>query len=538
MTTLNNIDLLSVAVTVAAITILGFVAFFNDRTSVTNKSFLFLSVAASLWSIVNYLSYQFSSPAVILWLFRFVLFFAVWYTFALFQFFYVFPGKTMDWPRWYARILVPAVILVDLFTLTPFTFKGIQTIGAAGQAPVAQPGFGIAIFGMLIVSLVISAFVLLLKKLLRAEKTERAAYALVLAGATITFLCHIVFNYILPAFFNITRFLELGAVFIFPLAGLTAYAIIRHHLLRVKVFAAEAMTFVLAIVTFAEVTVSKGTAVIIFQTVVFVLVLVFGILLIQSVQREVEQREELEHLNKKIEASNAQLAELGRFKSELLSLASHQIRSPLAAMKGFITLVIGGSYGEVSDKAKEALGKVQQSADELIGLINTLLDVRKVEEGKMEYSFEKADLVPIVAGTVDSIMPLAETKKLSLTAALPPSPVTVSIDKEKFKQVVQNLIDNAIKYTPAGFVKVELKAEQGKASIVVSDSGYGIPAALIPFLFEEFIRDERIKKEVRGTGLGLYIARKIVEAHGGTLVAESPGEGKGSTFRATIPLAQ
>lgn len=520
---INNIGLLSVAIAVAAISILGFIAFFNNRKSITNQSFLFLSIGASLWSIVNYLSYQFTSPLVVLWLFRFVLFFAVWYTFGLFQFFYVFPEEKIQWPRWYACVLLPIVALVDLFCLTPFTFKSISVIEGSGYVSVAEPGFGIIIFGILIITLVISAFAILFRKMIRVEKKERIAYAIVLAGATITFLLHIVFNYILPAYFNSTQFLELGALFIFPLVMLTAYAIIRHHLLEIKVFAAEALTFSLAIVTFAEVIVARGIAVIIFQSIVFVLVLVFGILLIQSIQREVEQRQ--------------QLAELGRFKSQLLSLASHQIRSPLAAMKGFITLVIGGSYGPVDDKAKVALGKVQRSADELIELINTLLDMRKVEEGKMEYTFEKMDLVPLVAGTVDAITPLAQAKGLSFTSTLPKEAVMVNIDKEKFKQVIQNLIDNAIKYTPAGFVKVELTTGQGKATIAVSDSGYGIPATLVPYLFEEFIRDERIKKEVRGTGLGLYIARKITEANGGTLIAESPGEGKGSTFRAALPIA-
>jgi len=258
------------------------------------------------------------------------------------------------------------------------------------------------------------------------------------------------------------------------------------------------------------------------RTAIFVLVLVFSVFLIQSVHREVEQRE--------------QLAELGRFKSELLSLASHQIRSPLAAMKGFITLIMDGSYGEVSDKIKETLGKVKGSADELIDLINVLLDVRKVEEGRMEYQFEKLDLTPLVAETVAALMPLAQAKNLTLTSDIGTAQVLVNIDRIKFKQVIQNLIDNAIKYTPSGFVKVVLRTDTVHAFIVVSDSGLGIPASLLPVLFEEFIRDERVKKEIRGTGLGLYIARNIAQAHGGTLVAESPGEGKGSTFTVTIPL--
>jgi signal transduction histidine kinase len=282
------------------------------------------------------------------------------------------------------------------------------------------------------------------------------------------------------------------------------------------------LAFVLAVATLLELVISQSLTEVLLRTAIFVLVLVFSVFLIQSVHREVEQRE--------------QLAELGRFKSELLSLASHQIRSPLAAMKGFITLIMDGSYGEVSDKIKETLGKVKGSADELIDLINVLLDVRKVEEGRMEYQFEKLDLTPLVAETVAALMPLAQAKNLTLTSDIGTAQVLVNIDRIKFKQVIQNLIDNAIKYTPSGFVKVVLRTDTVHAFIVVSDSGLGIPASLLPVLFEEFIRDERVKKEIRGTGLGLYIARNIAQAHGGTLVAESPGEGKGSTFTVTIPL--
>src|SRR6185312_15719700 len=137
-------------------------------------------------------------------------------------------------------------------------------------------------------------------------------------------------------------YIPLAAVFFFPFIAFTTYAITKYHLLSVKVISAEIFAFLLTIVTFSEIIFSQTLLQILFRVGEFILVLVFGILLIQSVQREVEQREELEKLNEKIEADNKQLAELGRFKSELLSLASHQIRSPLAAMKGFITLIVGG----------------------------------------------------------------------------------------------------------------------------------------------------------------------------------------------------
>lgn len=244
----------------------------------------------------------------------------------------------------------------------------------------------------------------------------------------------------------------------------------------------------------------------------------------------------MEDRYKKIQADNEKLEALGRFKGELLSLASHQMRARLAAIKGYVALVMDDSRSGMSDKAKEMLARAQASADELINLVDTLLDMSKIEEGKMEYCFEKTDLAELVAVAVDSVVPLAAAKNLSMTFHHTTTNLLVNIDKQKFKEVIQNLLDNAVKYTPSGFVDVELNTDGSKAFITVSDSGLGIRSSLIPFLFEEFIRDERVKKEIRGTGLGLYIARKITEAHGGTISAESPGEGKGSIFKISLPI--
>jgi signal transduction histidine kinase len=142
----------------------------------------------------------------------------------------------------------------------------------------------------------------------------------------------------------------------------------------------------------------------------------------------------------------------------------------------------------------------------------------------------------IVHDVVDILQSIAHAKKLEFTYQAPDKEILVNADAEKLKQVIQNLIDNSIKYTPSGYVHVALKEEGGAAVMTVADSGVGIPAALIPHLFEEFIRDERVKKQILGTGLGLYIARKITEAHGGKLWATSAGEGKGAEFYARIPL--
>ena len=533
MTSLVNLDLFSVGIAIAGMGILGFIVFFDNRRSATNRAFLLFAIVAIIWGISNYLNSQFDTPKAALWNLRLHLFISVWYAFALFRLLLIFPKEKAELSQRYKFVLIPSVILVSVLTLTPFVFSKIVTLAPIGEVSDPDRRPGILLFAMIAVYLVFGGIFTLLKKLIRARGIEKTQFRYVFIGIITTFSLIIGFNLILPVFFHKLRFIPLGAVSTFPLAAFMAYAIFRHHLLNVKVITTEILTFVLAIVTLFEVVISKDILVLIFRSGVFALVLGFGILLIKSVLREVEQREQLQKLNEELEAAKAKLEDLSRFKTQLLSLASHQIKAPLAAIKGFVSILTDGLYGEINDKVKVTLGKIKYSADDLIDLINNLLDLRKVEEGKMEYTFQKTDLKKLVQGVVEELRPLANHgKNLEFTFTAPDGDAFVNADPQKLKQVIQNLVDNAIKYTPEGFVRVELVDEKEKGTIALSikDSGLGIPADLLAHLFEEFIRDERVKRQIRGTGLGLFIAKKIVEAHGGQLWAESGGEDKGSAF--------
>ncbi len=557
MSTITNIDLFAVGIVAAASLILGIAVFISNRKSVTSTLFLFFVLMSVAWSIVNYLSYQTNDLDFKLWTIRLVLFFAAFFVLSFFMLMKTFPEEKMDM-SWSARwILLGITSAVAFFSLSPYVFPDV-ILSPTSQIAQPVPAFGIGIFGIFVVSLIIAGIVSLVKKMRSAEThLAKVQFGYLLIGVTIMFALIIVFNFLFPVILQDSRFVPLAPIFIFIFIACTAYAIFKHHLLNVKVITTEILAFLLTVATFSEIIFSQTLVEVLFRVGEFILVLIFSLLLIKSVLKEVEQREELERLNKQINEQNAKLEDLSHFKSELLSLASHQIKSPLAAIKGFASLIGEGSYGEVGAPVKEAIGKIQKSADGLIGLINTLLDVRKVEEGKMEYKFERTDLNAMVAGFMDLLKPLADQKKLEFTFVSPrdtdgkPKPVWVNADPEKLKQVVQNLTDNAIKYTPSGFVKVTLKEGPpvpgaanadantagaiGTATVSVNDSGLGVAADLIPHLFEEFVRDERVKKEIRGTGLGLYIARKIAEAHGGKIWAESPGEGKGSTFSVSVP---
>jgi len=534
MEALVNVDLFSVGIAAASIIILGAMVFFKNPHSVTHRTFFFFSIFAVLWSAFNYAYQQPNAPHIILLLLRIHAFFAVWYVFFLFRFFYVFPRDVVAFSKFYKYVLLPLVIAVSVSTLTPLVFMEISELSVEGRISQVMNGPGIFVFAATVIGLIIAGPIIFWKR--RHEllsQLERKQFVFVSIGTLITFSLHLIFNLVLPAFFGIPRFIQLGAVFIFPFIAFTAYAIFRHHLLNIKVITTEGIVFLLAVVTLFEILISQNLLVLVFRSGVFALVLAFGILLIRSVLREVEQREQLEVLNKQLVEEKAKVEDLSRFKTQLLSLASHQIKAPLAAIKGFVQILNEGLYGEINDKVKEVLGKIRYSTDDLINLINTLLDIRKVEEGRMEYQFARVDFKKLVGEVVEELRPLASNgKKLEFTFNAPKEDIFVNADASKLKQVVQNLLDNALKYTPKGFVKAELKNEKERGTVlfVVEDSGLGIAKDLLPHLFEEFIRDERVKQEIRGTGLGLFIAKKIIEAHGGSIGASSEGEDKGSVF--------
>ena len=527
-------DLLVLGVVVIVTAIIGFLVYFEKPKSPTHRAFLGFTLWTVVWGTCNYLSYHVRPAMLAFILLRLTVFAVVWETYYFLKFAVVFPGEEKFSPRNMWRVVPGIAAVVAVLTLTPLIFERIASVAADGTIASVVNGPVIPVFGMTSVGFTVAGLVLLIMKTLRAKDAAAKQYYLIGAGALIMFVLIITSNFALPVFLNDTRYLQFGALFVFPFIALTSYSIVKNKMFNVKVVSAQVFVAALLVVSLLELVQAQSLAQIILQAVILASLLGVGILLIRSVHLEVKQREELQRLDKELEDKNRQLEELSLFKTSLLSLASHQMKSPLAAIKGFGSLLLGGQMGTADEKGKETVGKMMRSANDLITLINTLLDLRKVEEGKMDYQFVKVDLREMAREVFELLKPLAEAKKLEFTFDSPEHAVWVNVD-EKLKQVIQNLADNAIKYTPSGFVRIELKEASGIATISVSDSGVGFSPELAPHLFEEFVRDERVKKQILGTGLGLFIARKIAEAHGGTISAKSPGADKGSTFRLSLP---
>ena len=239
---------------------------------------------------------------------------------------------------------------------------------------------------------------------------------------------------------------------------------------------------------------------------------------------------------KELSEAYRELKKLDESKTEFLSLASHQLRTPLSAMKGYLSMILEGDYGKLQEETKEAVESVYQSNERLIALINDLLNVTRIEAGRLEYSPVPSDLGKLIKEVIAELKLAAEKKNLKIEYLAEKLP-EFSFDPNKIREVLINLIDNAIKYTEKGGIIIKAKLEKKEVRVEVSDTGIGIPPEKMNSLFQWFSRGRgAYRLDAGGFGLGLYIAKKILEKAGGKIWAESEGEGRGSTFIFTLPI--
>jgi len=372
----------------------------------------------------------------------------------------------------------------------------------------------------------------------------------ILLGITLYGISALTASVILPQFFQIFDYTLLDAPSLIFFVGFTAYAILKLHLFNIKVIATELLVFALSIFIFIRAVVSESVTEQFINAGIFLSIIIVGVFLIRSVIKEVSQREKIETLAKDLEKTNAdlesanvRLKELDKLKSEFVSLASHQMRGPITAIKGYASLLIEGMYGKLDDKVKEAVGVIFESSASMAVIVDDFLNLTKIEQGKMSYDFTLVDICSVADEVSKEIRPVVEKKGLKFIYTCHSDGMHNAVaDKGKIRQVMMNLIDNAIKYTPKGSVTLEIKKEthEGhlKISIIVSDTGVGLSADAMPKLFQKFARAKNANDaNVLGTGLGLYVVRQMVEAHKGTVRVESEGENKGSRFIVEIPGA-
>lgn len=241
-------------------------------------------------------------------------------------------------------------------------------------------------------------------------------------------------------------------------------------------------------------------------------------------------------LFREIDEKSRQLEVANRHKSDFLANVSHDLRTPLNSIIGFTRIVLRRTGDQIPDLQKENLQKVLISSEHLLKLINGLLDLAKIEAGKMEAVAETFHVEDVINMTTTSVEPLLKAGRVRIVREVPPDLPTVKTDRDKLKQILLNLLSNAAKFTEQGEIRVSASRENGTLKLAVSDTGIGMKKEALDHIFEEFQQAEKTTaSKYGGTGLGLAIVKKFTNLMGGDIVVESE-IGKGSKFTITIPI--
>jgi len=261
---------------------------------------------------------------------------------------------------------------------------------------------------------------------------------------------------------------------------------------------------------------------------------------LDELAKEIRQRQRAEEERAQLlvqeQKARAEAENLNRLKDEFLSTVSHELRTPLNAILGWSQIL----RARRADAAtmNRALETIERNARSQAQLIDDLLDISRIITGKIRLNVHTVELLPVIEAAMDTVRPTTDTKNIRLQSVLDPAAGPVLGDSERLQQIVWNLLSNAIKFTPKrGRIQVCLQRINSHVEIVVTDTGQGITAEFLPYVFERFRQaDSSITRSFGGLGLGLAIVRQLVELHGGTVHADSPGEGQGATFTVKLPL--
>jgi signal transduction histidine kinase len=270
----------------------------------------------------------------------------------------------------------------------------------------------------------------------------------------------------------------------------------------------------------------------------FVVAFVVGILLLIHTYREVGRQQTVYELLHHLHGNNDRLKEIDAQKTEFVSLASHQLRRPLTAIHGHATMMLEGEFGKVPKALEEPLKKIIASSTSLGDIVNDFLDVAHLEKGELTYTIKPFNLIDTLNSALVPCEKACAKNHVAFTKTFDGDDVVIVLgDAAKIEKMFRILFENAVMYTPAGKITVSVAQKEKDAIITIADSGIGIPKEDIEHLFKKFKRASNANNaSVLGSGLGLFVAKEIVEAHGGRIWVESPGVNKGARFFVALPL--
>jgi signal transduction histidine kinase len=506
--------------------------FLKNKSNFSIRNLIYLSLLFFIWGFLALILFATNNPSEVMFFWSITILVETLIYLIGVHFTYSFLyEKRLSFNKVFLSVIpiLPIIILLS----TKFNLIGINLLDCTAiEGPIAlYYSYAVEILYSIVILL------LVLNKYKKSQKVERKKILYFGIGIFL-FLITFSSGNIIGSFTDDWVTSQLGYFGMPVFMGFLAYIVVKYQAFNIKLIATQVLIWGLIILIGSQFLFIKTPINYILNGITFIGILILGPYLIKSVKKEVEQRERLESLrlrleesNFKLENANDKLKDLDKLKTEFVSLASHQLRSPLTAIKGYTSMLLEGDYGEMNPEAKETVKRVMESSNNLTIVVEDLLNVTKIEAGGMKYNMERFDFGETAASVAKELSINAESKGLKLISNISSdNHYFVNGDKDKLRQIVVNLIDNSMKYTKEGQIEVGMNSKDGKIILTIKDTGVGIEKGKEETLFDKFTRGEGGKLNAAGSGLGLYLVRELAKAHNGRVWAESEGVGKGSTF--------
>ncbi|HBH71289.1 MAG TPA: hypothetical protein DDX26_00305 [Candidatus Yonathbacteria bacterium] len=531
--------------------LLGLIVYLKDRKNNLGKQWFVLSTFISGWAILLYLVA--SSPRAgdaLNWQYLLDIV-ALGIPVAYFNFVVAFLGLKVR-----AQVWIFGAVSAMLSILSTTTFFKVGVIQKFGFYWI-NPGEYYFVFPLFFLVIVTYSLFLLIRaymteprgSILRSQIIyQLIAGAIGFSGGATNFL---------PQLFNIFPF---GNYFVIIYIFFVSYSILKYQLFNLKLILAELAILLLNLFLIVNIFTSHAKFDLMLNVSVFTFIFAFSIILLRGIYKDIRDRERIEGLVKEMEVANERLRAMEQQKTEFVSIASHQLRTPLTVIKGYASMILEGTFGAINDVARDALENLFKSSEKIVALVDDLLTVSRIEQGRMMLNFETINLKGLVQKVLTEMQGEIDEAKINLSfSAEDEEDFFVAVDEKKFKQVVHHILDNAIKYTPQhGSVRVTIvdDAITNNVRLIVSDTGEGMNEEQITAIFERFnLKNEQAEysenqarqdfdaqnlggQAEKGThGIGLYIAQEIISAHHGKLSIESDGKDMGTSVTVEIPRA-
>lgn len=549
MTEIKIIILVSVAFLNLA---LGLTIILQNKRNIVNRWFFIFSASLAVWSFAMMMYENVAENWQVVYYWSLVLHFAgagIAHSFLYFTL--VYPGETMPIKKILRPVLyLPLVVISYFLFINPQIIVDLEFVGGVRNLIYGNwyPFYFVYFFVFMGIGVLA-----LLVKFLSSTGIQRKRVFLLLFSVIPPLMYSAVINMVFVALGNF-RYAWTGPIALFVMVAIIAYSIIKLNFLDVKLVATQIFAVFIILLTFIEIFLSSSAIQIFYRTIIFIITLVFALLLVRSVRREISRREQMERLtselkktteklvnaNKAIQKNNEHLKKLLEMRSEFLDIASHQLKTPVSVILGTSSMFKEGAMDKLP-RAKQLhfIDNIFQKAKKLSAIISDILKASEMdtEEFKLvKENIKPAQLEEIIDSVMEDLSPLAKEKKIKLLfkrLAKPLKPVLV--DADFLRHAIFNLVDNAIKYTKNGQVIIGLFEDKLGVKLTIADDGIGIPVADQPKMFDKFSRAKNaVNMYADGSGLGLFIVKKIVDAHGGKISFTSQ-ENHGTIFTIFLP---